>query len=131
NLVDRFVEAVIEVHERIRGPKPAPEFLAGHQLAWSGQQHGEHLKRLLLKPDPDTALPQLASLKIGLEDAETNGARNGPALLHGRSPVGDAQSTTGTGSHRTNPVRRSPRKPCLVRQLLGEVDPTEQGWANH
>ena len=62
---------MLEIHEGIRGPQPAPELVAGHQIARSGQQHGEYLKRLLLQPDPDAPLPQLARPKIRLEDPET------------------------------------------------------------
>ena len=100
DLVDGFVEPVIEVDERIRGPQSAPELVAGHQLARPGQQHREHLKRLLLKPDPRTALPQLASPKIGLEDPETKTARNVTGLLHGGALSVTRESTTRLPAHK-------------------------------
>ena len=95
DLVDGFVEPVIEIHERIRGPQSAPELLAGHQLAWSGQQHRKHLKWLLLQPDPRAALRQFAGPKIGLEDRETKTTRNAAGLLHGGALSVTRESTTG------------------------------------
>jgi hypothetical protein len=74
---------VIEVYERIRGPQLVPELVASHQLARSGQQHCEHAKRLLLKPDPHTSLSQLASPKIGLENPEPKTTSVVTGLLHG------------------------------------------------
>ena len=100
DLVDGFVEPVIEIYERIRGPQSALEFVAGHQLARPGQQHREHLKRLLLKPDPRTALLQLASPKIGLEDSEAKTARNVTGLLHGGALSVTRESTTRLPAHK-------------------------------
>jgi RNA polymerase sigma-70 factor (ECF subfamily) len=53
------------------------------------------LKRLLLKPDPHTALPQLARPKIRLEDPETKTIRNARGLLHGGAQSVTRESTTG------------------------------------
>ena len=100
DLVDGFVEPVIEIYEGIRGPQSALELVAGHQLAWPGQQHREHLKRLLLKPDPRTALLQFASPKIGLEDPEAKTARNVTGLLHGGALSVTRESTTGLPAHK-------------------------------
>jgi hypothetical protein len=100
DLVDGFVESVIEIYEGIRGPQSALEFIAGHQLAWPGQQHREHLKRLLLKPDPRTALPQFASPKIGLEDSEAETARDVTGLLHGEALSVWRESTTRLPAHK-------------------------------
>src|SRR6266849_2375869 len=69
NLVDGFVEAVIEVDDR-----PAPKFLAqllpGHQLSGFFQEHRQDLKRLFLQPDAQATLCQFASAKIDLEDTK-------------------------------------------------------------
>src|SRR5712692_11768566 len=69
NLVDGFVEAVIEVDDR-----PAPKFLAqllpGYQLSGFFQEHRQDLKRLLLQPDAQAALCQFAGSKIDLEDTK-------------------------------------------------------------
>src|SRR6185295_6726342 len=58
DLVDRFVEAVVEIHERIRRPEATLEFRARHEIARPGQERGKHLKRLLLEPNPDATLLQ-------------------------------------------------------------------------
>ena len=69
NLVDGFVEAVIEVDDRL-APKFLLQLLPGHQLPGFFQQHRQDLKRLLLQPDAQAALGQFAGAKIDLEDAK-------------------------------------------------------------
>src|SRR6185295_4232205 len=118
DLVDGFIEPVIEVDERIRGPQPAPELVAGHQLPWSGQQHSEHLKRLLLKLDPHTPFTELARPQIGLEHPETKTIRNAAGLLHGGARSTMRESTT-RFPVRGNRRGRSSSKPRLVSQLPG------------
>jgi len=49
NLVDGFIEAVIEVDERIGGPEAPLQFLPGDDLAAVLEEHGENLKGLLLE----------------------------------------------------------------------------------
>ena len=46
------------------------QVLPGHQLTWFLQQHGQHLKGLLLKSEPLTTLRQLAGSKINLEETK-------------------------------------------------------------
>src|ERR1700681_108998 len=69
NLVDRLVQAVIEVDDRL-----APNFLAqlvpGYQLPGVSQQHRQDLKRLLLQSDAEDTLRQVAGSKIDLEDSK-------------------------------------------------------------
>ena len=38
-LVDRSVQAVVEIHNRVVAPQALPHFLPGHQLGWPFQQH--------------------------------------------------------------------------------------------
>jgi hypothetical protein len=46
---------------------------------------------LLLKPDPRTALLQLASPEVGLEDPETKTTRKARSLWHGEAKFGNAR----------------------------------------
>src|ERR1051325_8775065 len=63
HLVDSFVQAVIEVDDRL-APNFLAQFLPGDQLCRFFQQHRQDLKRLLLQPDAQAALLQLAGSKI-------------------------------------------------------------------
>ena len=52
DLVDRLIEPVVEVHERVRGPEFLLKFLATDDLAGMLEQHCQDLEGLLLKSDP-------------------------------------------------------------------------------
>src|SRR6266699_5913946 len=69
NLVDGFVQAVIEVDDRL-APNFLAQFLSGYQLSGVFQQHRQDLKRLLLQPDAQAALGQFAGSNIDLEDTK-------------------------------------------------------------
>jgi hypothetical protein len=51
DFVDRFVEPVIEIHERVGGPERFLNLLASYDLAGVLKQHRQDLKGLLLKPN--------------------------------------------------------------------------------
>jgi len=51
DLVDRFVEPVVEIHERVCGPELLLQFLATNDLAGALEQHRQDLEGLLLKPN--------------------------------------------------------------------------------
>ena len=51
DLVDRFVEPVVEIHERVCGPELLLQFLATNDLAGALKQHRQDLEGLLLKPN--------------------------------------------------------------------------------
>jgi hypothetical protein len=69
NLVDCFVKAVIEVDDRL-APKFLAQLLSGYQLSRSFEQHRQDLKRLLLQPDPQATLRQLARSQVDLKDTK-------------------------------------------------------------
>jgi hypothetical protein len=83
NLADRFVEAVIEVHERLR-PKSFAKFFPDHQLSSSFQQHGQQLKRLFLQPDPFAKSRELTGSKVGFENPKPKAPERLYCLLHGK-----------------------------------------------
>jgi hypothetical protein len=78
---DGVVQAIIEVHERL-GPKALAEFLTGHELAWSSDEHLEQLERLLLNRDATPEPPQVARDRIELELAKAHD-RSTSLSLHG------------------------------------------------
>ena len=82
DFVDRLVEPVVEIHERVRGPECLLKFLSTDDLARALKQHGQHLKGLLLKPDSQAALAQFASPKIQLEHPKTEPPANLIAWFH-------------------------------------------------
>ena len=82
DLVDRLVEPVVEIHERVRGPELLLKFLATDDLAGVLEQHRQDLEGLLLKPDSQAALAQFASTKIQLEDPKTEPPANLMVRFH-------------------------------------------------
>jgi hypothetical protein len=51
DFVDRFVEPVVEIHERVCGPEFFLKLLASYYLAAVLKQDRQDLERLFLKPD--------------------------------------------------------------------------------
>ena len=73
---------MIEIDEGLGRPQAIADFFPGDGLAGTFEQHRQNLKRLLLKPDSDSPLPQLAGAKIDLEHGKTQTDGRG-ALCHG------------------------------------------------
>ena len=69
--LDRRVQAVVEINERVGGPEALANLLAGDQLAGLLQQDFENLDRLALQLQPDAILTELSALRVELEGAET------------------------------------------------------------
>ncbi len=93
-----FVEAAIEVDERVGGPKLLTQLFPGYELARTLQQQREDLERLFLEFDSDAVLAELGGTKIRLINAKPQS--------FGR---------TLSGLHRTahpefNPTDTSPKK---------------------
>ena len=66
-LLDRRVQAVLEVHERVGFPEPFAQLLARADLARPFEQQRQDLSRLLLQPDPMALPVQLAAATIEFE----------------------------------------------------------------
>jgi hypothetical protein len=80
------IQPNIEIHKRLRWPKPLTKLFASHHGAGTPQQQYEDLKRLVLKFDPQAVLAQFARPQIGLECAEANFLTSG-GFFQGISPV--------------------------------------------
>jgi hypothetical protein len=63
---------VVEIHEGICGPKLLPQRGAGNGLSRLFQQHGQHLKRLLLQFDLAALPAQFSGVKINLDQSKLN-----------------------------------------------------------
>ena len=70
NLGNCFVEAVIEVYDRV-WPELATQFFPGQQLTRPLEQHGQQLKGLLLQPDTFAAFCQFAGSDVGFKNSKT------------------------------------------------------------
>src|SRR6266702_2556540 len=122
DLVDGFIQAVIEVDDRL-----APEFLAqllpGYQLSGFFQEHRENLKRLFLQPDAQATLCQFSGSKIDLEDTKPQPPGWVIVLLHSRHelartsrPIASTDPPHLRGSD--NPrLRLAARPACPVKRL--------------
>ena len=68
--LDGGVQTVVEVNERALWPEALSQLLPRDDVPRTLQHHGENLERLILKPDANAALSQLAGAKIHLERPE-------------------------------------------------------------
>ena len=69
--LDRGVQAVLEIDERPGRPQALPQLFTRHDFARTIEHHRENFERLILKPDADSALPQLARAQIDFEGPES------------------------------------------------------------
>src|SRR5687767_10203346 len=67
HLLDRGVQAVLEIDEGVRFPQAIPQFLARGNLAGMLEERGEDLPRLVLEPDTVSVTVQLTSGRVELE----------------------------------------------------------------
>src|SRR5581483_5923245 len=74
NLVDRSIQAVIEVSKGIRRPKLLPEFLSQNCFAGSLEQEDEYCKRLVLEAESSSLFAQFVSVQVNFKDAEARAA---------------------------------------------------------
>ena len=68
---DGGVQAVLEVDERSRRPQALTQLVASHDVTGPLDHHRENLEGLILKPDADAPLSQLARAQINLEGRES------------------------------------------------------------
>src|SRR5207247_3958121 len=61
--VNRLVQAAIEIDKGVGAPQLLLQFLTGHRLSGSLEQHGQDLKGLILELDLEALLPQFAGLQ--------------------------------------------------------------------
>jgi hypothetical protein len=66
-LLDRAIQAVIEVNECVGRPKSLAQFFPGYDLPGTLQQDHEYLKGLFLQLDPQPALAQFPFLEVNFE----------------------------------------------------------------
>jgi len=71
-LVDGSVEPVVKVHKGVIRPKPAPEFLPRHYIAWVLQQHRQDFTRLFLQPDRESAPVEFPGLNIQFKGSDVD-----------------------------------------------------------
>jgi hypothetical protein len=93
-LVDRFVEAVVEVHESVGGPEKSLKFLASYDLAGVLEQHSQDSKGLFLKANTQAVLAQFARSKVHFEDSKTEPSANLMVFSHGEANLDLGESTT-------------------------------------
>src|SRR5260370_39839262 len=64
---DCVIETHVKVYKCIRGPKLVAKVVPDDDFAGIFQQHNKNLKRLLLQPESDPVLMQLAGCKVYLK----------------------------------------------------------------
>jgi hypothetical protein len=69
-LIDRRIQAVVEIHEGVGRPALIAKFFACDHFARPLQQDREDLKGLLLQSDPYALLAHLSSAHVHLERSE-------------------------------------------------------------
>jgi hypothetical protein len=69
-LFDRSIQALLEVHERLRGPELVTQFFAGDEFPWLAEKPVENLKWLRAQLKLDAVLEQLVRPSSQLKRAE-------------------------------------------------------------
>ena len=69
--LDRRIQAVLEIDERPGRPQALAQLFARHDFARTVEHRHENFEGLILKPDADSTLPQLARAHIDLEGPES------------------------------------------------------------
>lgn len=70
HFLDRGVEPVLEIDERVGFPQPFAELFAGDDLAGAREQRLEHLTRLLLQPHAAALVEEFPGAHVELEPVE-------------------------------------------------------------
>ncbi len=83
NLINRNVEAIVEIHEGVGGPEFLAQIVAGDDLAGIFQQHRENLERLVLKANLQAAFAQFAGGEVRLKNSELNWTPKLSRFVHG------------------------------------------------
>ncbi|HXL22012.1 MAG TPA: hypothetical protein VOA78_06080 [Candidatus Dormibacteraeota bacterium] len=104
DFVDRFVEPVIEIHERVCRPEFLLEFLAGYDFAGVLKERRQHLERLFLKANTEAVFAQFAGAEIQLENPETEPVAKLMVFWHGQA------TSVGRGSLPPDPSLRKQRR---------------------
>jgi len=78
--VDRSVQAVVEIHERVGGPQQPAKILARNYFIGTFQKDGENLEGTILKLDLGPFTAHLSGGKIGLKQTEANDPRGSQGL---------------------------------------------------
>jgi len=81
-VIDRFVEAAIDVDKSARWPQPADKFFAGHWFAGLFQRGQQKLQGLFTKSSIASVMGQFSGTGIERKDTKTIGsARSGVRAL--------------------------------------------------
>jgi hypothetical protein len=70
--LDRGIQSVFKIHERVGSPEPLAKCLAGDQFARSLEQCDQNLARMLLEADSAAVAVQITRDWIQLESSEAN-----------------------------------------------------------
>ena len=74
-LSESRAKALVKIDEGVGRPKLAADFFAADHFSGAFQQHEKKLRGLLLKPDTQPLLAQLAGCGVHLKDTETKDSR--------------------------------------------------------
>jgi hypothetical protein len=74
-LLESRAKALVEIDEGVGRPQLAAEFFAADHFSSALEQHEKKLRGLLLKPDTQALLAQLAGSGVHLKDTETEDSR--------------------------------------------------------
>ena len=83
-LLDRRVDALLEVDKGIGGPQFLPEFFPRYKFPRPVEQDGKDLERLFLELDLATVLAQLTGGQVDFEGTETGTSSLCGGYLHGQ-----------------------------------------------
>src|SRR5258708_9601395 len=67
NLVDRGIQAVVEVNEGVGGPELVAQFFSGNDDAWTFEEECQKRKRLGLQADTRSLLAKFSGFQVGFK----------------------------------------------------------------
>src|SRR5581483_8439263 len=111
DLVDRGVQAVVEINKGVSLPDFFAKLIAADDLSGSLEKRGENLERLLLKSYPIALLAELAGKQVDFEQAEAQKSGSGGWPGCGHRERKAVYRSGGTGDHGLVVSHKSPNMP--------------------
>jgi hypothetical protein len=72
--LDGGVQAVVEIHEGVGRPEPAPQLFPGKNFTGTLEEHGQDLERLLLESHLSAVPPEFTGAEIHFEGTKADDA---------------------------------------------------------
>jgi hypothetical protein len=90
DLVDRYIQSLIEINKCVAGPDLVPKLVAGDDSAVLFQQRSEYLEWLILQTNLRPILAKLPAREVGFEDSKPDQTPRLVRRIHQSNFVGES-----------------------------------------